>query len=86
MSAITPSAGAVGGDVLPDVIEISFRFRVEVIAGHESGWARRAVSLFSRKRANTSSPGINFHFPALDLIVAAIQNVRVSASFSFRLA
>src|SRR5687767_5409888 len=57
-------ADAIGSDVFPNLIKIGLCPRVEIVPGHEPGFALRA-SLFSRSRAKTSSPGISFTLPLL---------------------
>jgi len=47
---------------IPNLIEIDGGFRVEIVSAHEPGCERRAT-LFSRKRAITSSPVIGFTLP-----------------------
>jgi len=50
------------GDEILNLAKINRRFRVEIVAGHEPGGARRAA-LFSRNRAITSPPEMGFILP-----------------------
>src|ERR1022692_3255482 len=50
-------------DESPNLVEIVDGLGVEIVAGHESGWERRAA-LLSRKWARTSSPGMGLTLPA----------------------
>ena len=53
---------AIGSDVASDLVKGGFGLGVKIVAGHEPDFALRA-SLFSRRRANTSSPGMSFTVP-----------------------
>src|ERR1022692_3441110 len=71
-------------DESPNLVEVVDRSGVKLVAGHESGWDRRAA-LLSRKWARTSSPGMGFTLPAFRSSYRLLSASRVWES-SFRYA
>ena len=66
-------------DESPNLVEIVDGSGVKLVAGHESGWERRAA-LLSRKWAKTSSPGMGFTLPAFRSSYRLLRVFRASAS------